>query len=538
MCGIYLYLDYNNHKIDIKKHYENIKLIEKRGPDNLTIINLPNVLIAFQRLSIINEGFEGNQPFYMKLENKQSYLICNGEIYNFLDLQKKYFSKNKMKSDCEILSYLYNYFSFTEFCRIIEKELFGEFAFCIIEFDTNNNLTSIVSGRDHLGIRPLFFSKNVFSSNLKSIKDFENVKQCTPGIIYKYNFEKINSNILLKKNIDLYDISKNIYLQKQIYDYDDIHLYNIRKTLMNAVNIRLNVDINNIGFLLSGGLDSSLICAIASNLTKSKIKTFSIGIKDESTDLKNADIVAKHIQSEHTSIYFSEEQIINIIEEVIECIESYDITTVRASIGNYLISKYIKENTNIKVVMSGEVSDELTSGYLFNWFCPNDKINETTYEYLKNIHYYDALRCDRTISEHGLEARIPFSDISFIKEYLKIPEYKRHPNYGNIEKYFLRQAFYGNNLLPYDILFRKKEAFSDGVSSTKNSLFKIIQNYCDSKYQNITHDEVSNEAYYYKQIFIEKFGYHNIHIIPGYWKHKYTKNGLLKSYHDPSARML
>jgi asparagine synthase (glutamine-hydrolysing) len=177
---------------------------------------------------------------------------------------------------------------------------------------------------------------------------------------------------------------------------------------------------------------------------------------------------------------------------------------------------------------------------LFNWFCPTDKIHETTLEYLKNIHYYDGLRCDRTISDHGLEARIPFSDILFIKEYLKIPENKRHPYYGNIEKYFLRQAFYGTNLLPDDILFRRKEAFSDGVSSKENSLFTIIQNHCDIKYKNIKHNEVSNEAYHYKQIFIKNFGYENLNIIPGYWKHKYTKDGLLDKdkYHDPSARTL
>jgi len=532
MCGIYLYFDNNKKIIDIENHINNINKIKNRGPDNVVIHNLPYSLIAFHRLSIINDNLNGNQPFFHinKKTGNQNYLICNGEIFNYNQLKKKYFFSHNLKSDCEILLLLYNEFHFNKFCDIIENEVLGEFAFCIIEYDKNNNLIRILSARDHLGIRPLFYSKNVFSSNLKSIKDFENVKQYPPGLIRLFNIE--NNKIIEK------DVSKNIFLEKSIVTYDDIYLYNIRNSLINAVKIRLNIDLDKIGFLLSGGLDSSLICAISALLTKKKIKTFSIGIKNESTDLQNAELVAKHINSEHTVVYISEKEIIEIIDKVIDCIESYDITTVRASIGNFLIAKYIKENTNIKVVISGEVSDELTSGYLFNWFCPQNKINETTFEYLKNIHYYDGLRCDRTISEHGLEARIPFSDIKFIKEYLRIPQFKRHPHYGNIEKYFLRQAFYGINLLPDEILFRRKEAFSDGVSSKENSLFKIIQNYCNEKYKNINHDEVSNEAYYYKQIFIEKFGYNNICIIPGYWKHKYTKNGLLKKYHDPSARTL
>jgi len=532
MCGIYLYFSTEHKNIDLRKHINNIEKIQKRGPDNLIIHNLPYCILAFQRLSIINKNFNGNQPFYQinKFNGNQTYLICNGEIYNYLDLQKKYICKQNIKSDCEILLWLYNKFKFYEFCQIIENEILGEFAFCIVEYDRNNILLNVISGRDHLGIRPLFYSKNVFSSNLKSIKHFPETKQYPPGIICMYNIKKDEK--------EKYDISKKMYLTKQIIDYDDIYLYNVRKALINAVDIRLNIDIDKIGFLLSGGLDSSLICAIATSLTKENIKTFSIGIKNESTDLKNAEIVAEHLQSHHTVVYFTKEEIIEIIEEVIECIESYDITTVRASIGNYLISKYISENTNIKVVMSGEVSDELTSGYLFNWFCPYEKINETVHEYLKNIHYYDGLRCDRTIAEHGLEARIPFSDILFIKEYLKIPEYKRHPCYGNIEKYFLRQAFYGTNLLPDEILFRKKEAFSDGVSSKENSLFEIIQSYCNINYAKVNHNDVSNEAYHYKKIFIEKFGEKNVDIIPGYWKHKYTKDGLLDKYHDPSARTL
>lgn len=532
MCGIYLYFDSETKDIDLSRHLNNIEQIKKRGPDNLIIHNLPNCVIAFRRLSIMNESFNGNQPFYQKNKSNgnQTYLICNGEIYNYLDLQKKYIRNQNIKSDCEILLSLYNKFSFHEFCAIMENEVLGEYAFCIVEYDRHNSLCNVVSGRDHLGIRPLFFSKNVFASNLKAIKDCTEVNQYPPGIICMYNIKKNEK--------DYHNISKNMYLTKQIIDYDDIYLCNIRKALINAVDIRLNIQVDKIGFLLSGGLDSSLICAIATSLTREKIKTFSIGIKDESTDLKNAQIVADHLQSQHTEIYFTKDDIIESIEDVIGCIESYDITTVRASIGNYLISKHISENTSIKVVMSGEVSDELTSGYLFNWFCPYNKVNETMYDYLKNIHFYDGLRCDRTISDHGLEARIPFSDITFIKEYLKIPEHKRHPSYGNIEKYFLRQAFYGTGLLPDDILFRRKEAFSDGVSSKENSLFEIIQTYCDLKYKDITHNEVSNEAYHYKQIFINKFGEHNLHIIPGYWKHKYTKDGLLETYHDPSARTL
>ena len=239
----------------------------------------------------------------------------------------------------KFLLLLYNEFHFNKFCDIIENEVLGEFAFCIIEYDKNNNLIRILSARDHLGIRPLFYSKNVFSSNLKSIKDFENVKQYPPGLIRLFNIE--NNKIIEK------DISKNIFVEKSIVTYDDIYLYNIRNSLINAVKIRLNIDLEKIGFLLSGGLDSSLICAISALLTK-KIKTFSIGIKNESTDLQNAELVAKHINSEHTVVYISEKEIFEIIDKVIDCIESYDITTVRASIGNFLIAKIYKRKHKYK----------------------------------------------------------------------------------------------------------------------------------------------------------------------------------------------
>ena len=262
----------------------------------------------------------------------------------------------------------------------------------------------------------------------------------------------------------------------------------IKHSLINAVKKRVNNTDREITCLLSGGLDSSLIAALVRKVTKNKpLHTWSIGLKG-SEDLKYAKIVADHIGSIHHSIQLEEEEFLNAIEKVIYDIESYDTTTVRASVGNWLISKYIKEKSDAKVVFNGDGSDEVTGGYMYFHCAPDElEFDKECRRLLNDIHFFDVLRSDRSISSHGLEARTPFLDRSFVQTYLSIPhEIRYHPKNNQCEKYLLREAFRSMGILPNKILFRTKEAFSDGVSKQARSWFQIItRTYCEKMWRKV-----------------------------------------------------
>jgi len=278
-------------------------------------------------------------------------------------------------------------------------------------------------------------------------------------------------------------------------------------------------------------------------MSRKKIKTFSIYMPG-GTDQIYSDMVSKHINSDHHNIELTKEDFLNAIEETIWAIESYDITTVRASVGQFLISKFISEKTDIKVIMSGDGSDELCSGYIYNYNAPTLKELHNEAELrLKEIHLYDGLRADRATSYHGLELRVPFLDHEFVDMYMKINEKLRIPNEDRMEKYLLRKAFENENLLPQEVLWRKKEAFSDGVSSKEESWHNTIKKYISTK---ITDEEFdinkhkfthckpeTKEAYYYRKIFCDKYGDHNSNVIPKFWLPNWSDG-----VKDPSARAL
>ena len=295
---------------------------------------------------------------------------------------------------------------------------------------------------------------------------------------------------------------------------------------------------DDIGFYLSGGLDSSILCSIASKILYPKrIRTFSIGFKG-STDLPYANKVANFINSIHKEIIIDENEALGIIDDVIYSTCTYDITTIRASCGQYLLSKYIKEFTNIKIIINGDGSDEVLGGYLFNYYAPNGiEFNKSCKKYTKEIHMYDGRRLDRTLAYFGLEARVPFLDINFVKTIWELPPEIRMPSYSNCEKFLLRQVFNDDSYLPHDCLFRKKEAFSDGISSKENSWFNIITTQIDKIIDDDTdlNGSPSKEAFYYKKKFIKYFGEKRLDIIPHYWQPDFISNNV---YIDPSARLL
>ena len=503
MCGIFaLFNQYNNKNQQIdKKVYLNFMKGETRGPESHNLVYLDNInsYIGFHRLAI--NGFndsKSEQPFHIN----NIYLICNGEIYNHQELCNVLKITPHSRSDCEIILHMYQKLGMEQTLQMID----GVFAFILIDQNTNY----IYVCRDTYGIRPLFvntFHPNissapsyVFSSELKCIEEFNSsdineVKQFEPGhfSIFKINkteesqvINYINTFVFSRPD-SFCNISNSLTELNNITspsltwynEYNKI-LKNIFTKLENAVIKRVANTEREIACLLSGGLDSSLICGLVNKHHKGKLHTWSIGFEG-SDDLKYAQIVADHIGSIHHPITVSEKEFLDNIPNVIKAIESYDTTTVRASVGNWLICKYIKEQSNSKVIFNGDGSDEVMGGYLYFHAAPDClSFDKECRKLLSNIHFFDVLRSDRSISSHGLEARTPFLDRQFVQYYLSIdPQLRHHKGMNKPEKYLIREAvnMCSPNLLPKEVLWRTKEAFSDGVSSQKNPWFETIQEY-------------------------------------------------------------
>ena len=532
MCGIWAFLLKNGlTSVDL---YKAFMKIQNRGPDRSNFMQINNNFIGFHRLAIMDKSVKGDQPF-IYVDNRQTtnstYMICNGEIYNYKEIiAKEGFTMNS-SSDCEVILFLYKRYGFPN----LLFHLIGEFAFII--FDINGDNTTIYGARDQFGVRPLFYGQdglNIgFSSELKGLSDIMNtVKPFPPGHYFKYE----NNYLMLTEYY-----SFNYLIQKNKPEFNDTV-----KMLEKCVTCRLHSE-RPLGALLSGGLDSSLIVAIASRYLQKqgkKLKTFSIGMPG-ATDAKYAQMVADFCHTDHTHIELKKSDFLNAIDDVILAIETFDITTIRASVGQYLISKWIKENTDIKVLLIGDGSDELCSGYMYFHKAPSP--NDSHYEnakLLKEIYLFDALRADRGIASNGLEARVPFLDYRFVDFYMSIDPALRIPIKG-VEKWFLRKSFEHTNYLPEEVLFRKKEAFSDGVSGLEDSWFLTIQRMTDNMYSDefllkkqkeFTHCPPPNkEALHYRLKFNEMFGQNGSkqNVMPHFWLPNWC--GDIK---EPSARVL
>ena len=508
MCGI---LYYHGDDDDILKYLKNIL---HRGPDYTDYICNGQHFFGFNRLMINGMNSKSNQPFCID----DTILIANGEIFNWKQLLSENPEFNyKSDSDCEIILHMYNKYGIDKTI----KSLDGEFAFVL--YDVLDD--ELYIGRDHLGIRGLFFGKSgdeiMVGSELKSIKPDLFTQQFPPGHYY------CNGKFI--KYTDKYKIVDNDYgyIKKQL---NTLFIKSVEKRLMSE---------RPIACLLSGGLDSTIVCAIVKNLYSKPLNTYSIGIKG-STDLKYAKLASEYLDTNHTSIELSEKEFIDAIDETIYMIESYDTTTVRASVGNYLISKYIKNNTTDTVLFCGDVSDELFGSYRGFMKAPTDElfIKENN-NMLQDIHFFDVLRSDRSISGASLEARVPFSDKEFVEFVMSIHPKHKMFNTNKIEKLVFREAFEG--YLPKELLYRKKEAFSDGVSSLERSWFTIIQEYVEHKISDkelndaqhkYTHNSpYDKESLYYRTIF-EKYYKGKGDIIPYFWRHPFCTEI------DPSARKL
>jgi asparagine synthase (glutamine-hydrolysing) len=435
--------------------------LKNRGPDysHLEIINHLNLILGFHRLAIMDPSVQGNQPFIYETDDKVIYSICNGEIYNYKQLIIKYDLAPLSDSDCEILPLLYHKVGMRNLCN----ELNGEYAFIIVDYNKITKNINVFVSRDRFGIRPLFYSITNdginFSSELKGIvsclknnSNNDDVKIFPPRHFMHINFDKTwkimstnNYYQINNKPITLFDLDTSKKQIKQIFKQSVID--------------RLDSD-RPLGCLLSGGLDSSLVASIASSELKKKgkrLRTFSIGMEG-STDEYYAKKVSQFIDSDHTHVQLDKKEWIDNIINVIKTIESYDITSVRASTGQYLISKWISENTDIKVLLIGDGSDELCSGYMYFHNAPSaEESHQENIRLLEDIHMYDVLRADRGIAQNGLEARVPFLDYRFVDLYLSIDPSLRIPGPGyKMEKWLLRESFNDMETLPLEVLFRKK----------------------------------------------------------------------------------
>ena len=518
MCS---FMVYTKNDIKEEKFLESFEKINYRGPD-MSRIDFTNGMWGFHRLAIMGLNEKGMQPFYFK-NNK---IVCNGEIYGFRRLKKSLENEGYVfssDSDCEILLPMYEKYKEEMF-----KKLDAEFACVIYDADLND----YIAARDPIGIRPLFYGYSkvsdsiMFASEAKALVDLCNkVLPFPPGSYYKNG-----------KFIKYYDATK--YTR---YNDEDLNIIfkNIHDKLEKAVLKRIDSDAP-IGYLLSGGLDSSLVCSIAARHSNKPIRTFAIGMSKDAIDLKYAREVADFIGSDHTEVFMDEKQVIDILREVIYHLETWDITTIRASIGMYLLTKWIHENTDIKVLLTGEVSDELF-GYKYTDFAPNAlEFQLESEKRIRELYMYDVLRADRSISGTSLEARVPFADLDFVNYVMGINPEKKLNTY-NKGKYLLRMAF-KDNYLPEDILYREKAAFSDAVGHSMVDYLKEYANnkYSDSEYLELIkkykkHQPFTKESLLYREIF-EEFYPGLSDMIVDYWMPNKNWEGC--NVNDPSARVL
>ncbi|KAI4897610.1 hypothetical protein NFI96_032143 [Prochilodus magdalenae] len=532
--------------------------IAHRGPDAFRFENVngfTNCCFGFHRLAIVDQLY-GMQPLRVK---KFPYLwLCyNGEIYNHILLKERFEFDYQTKVDGEILLHLYDRFGIEKMATLLD----GVFAFILL--DTANR--KVFLGRDTYGVRPMFklLTSDGFLAVCSEAKGLTQIthSMSEPAKIIPFppgHFEAFDLKQSGKVESIQLDRFHSCTDEPQHAAYNtavkldkgfapETVRKNIRILFENAVRKRLMAH-RRIGCLLSGGLDSSLVAATLVKLAKEEqlqypIQTFAIGAED-SPDVaaaRKASGVAEHIGSEHHEVNFTPEEGIKALEEVIVHLESYDITTVRASVGMYLISKYISEKTDSVVIFSGEGSDELTQGYIYFHKAPSPKAAaEDSVRLLKELYLFDALRADRTTAAYGLELRVPFLDHRFSAYYLSLPEEMRVPKDG-VEKYLLRDAFRGLNLIPDQILWRRKEAFSDGMTSTKKSWYSILQEHIESEINDSQLEKAAKlysynppatkEGFYFRQVF-EKHYPGRCEWIPHYWMPRWIKAT------DPSARTL
>lgn len=517
MCSI---MGYAGNTISLTKFKECFDRTISRGPDMTRIVETEKGVLGFHRLAIMDLHESGMQPFTLN----GNYLVCNGEIYGFRSIKKALATEYTFKSDsdCEILLPMYEKYGLGMF-----EKLDAEFALIIYD----GAKKSYIAARDPIGIRPLFYGYDqcgeiIFASEAKNLIGLtDKIIPFPPGHYYADG-----------KFVCYRDMTK---VEAVCYDDLETVCRNIHDKLTAGIEKRLDADAP-LGFLLSGGLDSSLVCAVSAKILNKPIRTFAIGMNTDAIDLKYAKEVADYIKSDHTEIMITKEDVLKALPEVVSVLGTYDITTIRASIGMYLICKAIHETTDIRVLLTGEISDELF-GYKYTDFAPNaEAFQKEAAKRIRELHMYDVLRADRCISSNSLEARVPFGDLDFVKYVMSIDPEKKLNKYGK-GKYLLRHAFEGD-YLPYSILMREKAAFSDAVG---HSMVDYLKEYAAARYSDAEYEKrikrydfatpFTKEALLYREFF-EWYYPGQAEMIVDFWMPNKEWEGC--NVNDPSARVL
>jgi len=491
-----------------------------RGPDLSRMLNVGDGYLMFHRLSIMGLDKNGMQPF----ELNGDAVVCNGELYGFRKMREALFPNYEFKSgsDCELLLPMYQRYG-VELFHMLDAE------FALVLYDHKTD--SLIAARDPLGIRPLFYGFDadgeiLFASEAKNLTGLvETVHPFPPGHYWKDG--------KFVRFADLTTVSD--------YSKDDLDAVtrNIREKLTAGVVKRLDADVP-VGFLLSGGLDSSLVCAIANRYLPHPIKTFSIGMRDDAIDCKYARQVADYLGAEHSEVIITPSDAIGALRTVVRVLETYDITTIRASVGMYLVCKYVHEHTDIRVILTGEISDELF-GYKYTDFAPDaEAFQQEAKKRVDEIYMYDVLRADRCISANSLEARVPFGDLDFVRYVMQVDPSLKMNRFGK-GKYLLRRAFEGD-YLPHDILYREKAAFSDAVG---HSLVDHLKAYAEKLYTDEEFESrrakysfatpFTKESLLYRELFEAEYP-GQAQMVKDFWMPNRSWKGC--DVNDPSARVL
>ncbi|MCR4763109.1 MAG: asparagine synthase B [Lachnospiraceae bacterium] len=518
MCSI---MGLTDRSIDMGTLREYLDRTISRGPDMSRVMEAGDGYLCFHRLAIMGLTKEGMQPFSLNGDS----IVCNGEIYGFRELKKQLADRYEFQSgsDCEILLPLYHEYG-TDMFRMLGSE------FALILYDHQRD--TFLAARDPIGIRPLYYGSlpsgdMAFASEPKNLVGLcETIRPFPPGHYY------LNGEFI--RYIDLTSV------QTYLPDDTEAASSGIRERLIRSVETRLDADAP-LGFLLSGGLDSSLVCAISAKLLGRRIRTFAIGMEQDAIDLKYAKQVADYIGADHTEVYMTKDEVIASLPEVVKLLGTWDITTIRASMGMYLCCKAIHDTTDVRVLMTGEISDELF-GYKYTDFAPDpESFQAESKKRVDELHMYDVLRADRCISVNSLEARVPFGDTEFVRYVMSLdPRIKM--NTRDIGKYLLRHAFEKDRILPDSILWRQKAAFSDAVG---HSMVDDLKEYAETKYTDAEYEEkrkqytycmpFTKESLLYRELF-ESFYPGQAEMIKDYWMPNRSWEGC--NVNDPSARVL
>lgn len=555
MCGILCLIQYTGGTPSATSFNTSLGKLHDRGPDKQSIhvfhitnennCIIANVHMGFTRLAIMDTSDAGLQPFVGENHNA---VICNGEIYNYKNLITKYDLNTKSNCDCEVLLPLIKKCGFESTVR---NYLDAEFAMVHLDYENS----TVWAARDRYGVRPLYYGYNKstktigFASELKAlhpVMDF--VEQVKPNCIFKIDlrgmfdnpFDVETSMPSCLKSFEYFSYG-SLVTNSTLNDAESLRPM-VRELFTRAVKKRLHSD-RPIGFLLSGGLDSSLIVAIAARiLGPENITCFSIGI-DGSPDVAASKVVVEYLgipEKNHHIIPFTTYKGLQALPKVIETIETYDITTIRASTPQYLMAKYISENTAIKVLLSGEGSDEIHGSYRYFRDAPSpSEFHAETLRLLEELYCFDNQRTDRTMAGNGLEVRVPFLDLEYVDFIMRIDPSLLMYSPDQMEKQLVRDSFKG--YLPDEILYRSKEAFSDAVSNSEVNWATSIQQVaaltiCPTELENSgfsINAPRTLDAIYFRKIFDSIYP-GRCNVIPHYWLPRFQKVDVL----DPSATVL